>query len=116
KTYLLKTKSGDALVAKTHEQTEIGTSHFLAEFNKMKELQHPHCIKVVELVIAQDLVNGDWRDHVYVISEFAAGSDLLSFMKKLIDMDVEITEEWVAGVFVREALPFEFICVCVCVC
>ncbi|CAE8627251.1 unnamed protein product, partial [Polarella glacialis] len=102
KTYLLKTKSGDALVAKeTHEQTEIGTSHFLAEFNKMKELQHPHCIKVVELVIAQDLVNGDWRDHVYVISEFAAGSDLLSFMKKLIDMDVEITEEWVAGVFVQ---------------
>lgn len=38
---------------------------------------------MVELVLGNELEDGQWTNRLYVISELAAGSDLLQYMKKM---------------------------------
>ncbi|CAJ1423028.1 unnamed protein product [Effrenium voratum] len=81
----------------TKEITDYAFSDLLNEFEHMKRLQHPNITKVVELVQAKEMVNEEWRDRLYVISELAAGSDLLQYMTKMIEHGTPIGEGWVAG-------------------
>lgn len=99
-TYLIRGKdtsgSGVFVAKETHDMTDVGRSHFVDEFRRMRELRHPHCAKVIELV-------EDALGQIYVISEYAAGSDLFKYMNHLIGQQQPITEEWVAAVF-RQAM------------
>lgn len=99
--HLVKRKdTGDRYVAKeTHDMSPEGIQDFLAEFEKMRDLQHPNIAKVVELIKGKELVDGKWQNCLYVISEVADGSDLYKFMAKAMKKPQYFTEEFVAGIF-----------------
>jgi len=100
--WLVKKKANrEEVVAK--EATGDDNEAFRLEFEKMKELQHPNICKVIELVAGRGFADGVWKEHLYVISELARGSDMHKYMKKAIDARVQLTEEWVAGIF-KEAM------------
>jgi len=76
---------------KTHNVSPAGRAEFLEEFEKMRQLDHPHCVKVIELV--------EGKDEVYVISEFAAGGDLFKYTQRMAESKAKISEQWIAQVF-----------------
>lgn len=88
-----KTDSHSSFVAKEAlEKSDAAFQELHAEFNRWKDLQHPNISKVVALITGKD-------NHIYVISELAKGGDLYQYMSSLIDLNQELTEQWVAGVF-----------------
>lgn len=95
-TYLVRSRAkGAELVAKeSHDMTEAGQKAFLAEFENLRGLSHPNCMRVLELVHSRD---GE-KDNFFVISELARGGDLAARVAKHVQ-HMELTEEWVAGVF-----------------
>jgi len=101
KAYLVKTKdTGAKFVAKeAREKTDVAISELMQEFERMKSLHHPNITTVVELVLDRGLVNGHWREQIFVITELAAGQDLLKYITKMHEFDTDVTETWVAGVF-----------------
>lgn len=99
--YLVRTKDGDVqYVAKeTLDMTPEGKEEFKSEFEKMRDMRHPNCAKVIELVEGKELIDGEWKEQLFVISELARGSDLYKYMRKVTNANVILTEEWVAGVY-----------------
>mmetsp|Transcript_117941 Transcript_117941/g.366685 ORF Transcript_117941/g.366685 Transcript_117941/m.366685 type:complete len:572 (+) Transcript_117941:50-1765(+) len=103
--YLVRMRNGDVeYVAKeTLDMTEEGKDDFKQEFEKMRLMRHPNCVKVIELVEGKELIDGEWKEQLFVISELARGSDLYKYMRKAVNGNVTLTEEWVAGVY-RQAM------------
>lgn len=101
KTLLVRGKSEqkNLFVAKeSHEKDPIAIADLRKEFDYLKCLQHPNISKVVELVLGKELENGQWTDRRYVISELAAGSDLLHYIRKMIQHQCTLREDWMAKV------------------
>eukprot|EP00929_Paragymnodinium_shiwhaense_P055748 TRINITY_DN27915_c0_g1_i1.p1 TRINITY_DN27915_c0_g1~~TRINITY_DN27915_c0_g1_i1.p1 ORF type:complete len:553 (+),score=131.71 TRINITY_DN27915_c0_g1_i1:88-1746(+) len=101
--YLVKCKTGgDLFVAKeTHDVSEDGREEFLKEFGKMKELRHPNCTKVIELVDGKVMMDGTMRPQMFIITELAKGGDLYHYVQTLLSSRAELSEEWVAQVFAQ---------------
>mmetsp|Transcript_76971 Transcript_76971/g.213939 ORF Transcript_76971/g.213939 Transcript_76971/m.213939 type:complete len:543 (-) Transcript_76971:88-1716(-) len=99
--YLVRDKDAKEMyVAKeTHDMTPDGKAEFKKEFEKMRALHHPHCAKVIELVEGKDIIDGEWKDQIFIISELAKGGDLTQFTQKVVQVNGSLTEEWIAGVF-----------------
>jgi len=99
--YLVKARdSGLEYVAKeTHDMSPEGKEEFKEEFSKMAGFMHPNCTKVIELIENQELIDGAWKDQLFLIAELALGSDLYKYMRKATGANVILTEEWVAGVY-----------------
>jgi len=83
--------------------TPDGKQEFKQEFEKMRDMRHPNCTKIIELVEGKDFIDGEWKEQIFVISELARGSDLYKYMRKAAQAKVSLTEEWVAGVY-RQAM------------
>lgn len=101
KTFLVRGKSEQKslFVAKeSHEKDPYAIADLRKEFDYLKRLQHPNISKVLELVLGKELEEGQWTDRLYVISELAAGSDLLQYMKKMIEHQRTLREDWMAKV------------------
>ncbi|CAK0827588.1 unnamed protein product, partial [Prorocentrum cordatum] len=99
--YLVQSKStGQQYCAK-----EMPEHESLNEFNRLRELQHPNCLRVVELVQGQEVVAARWHAVAWLVTELAPGGDLFRYAKRLIEAGgaQALTEEWVAGV-VKQAL------------
>lgn len=79
--------------------TPEGKEEFKLEFEKMRDMRHPNCTKIVELVEGKDFIDGEWKEQIFVISELARGSDLYKYMRKAAQYKVKLTEDWVAGVY-----------------
>eukprot|EP00933_Yihiella_yeosuensis_P035048 TRINITY_DN28506_c0_g1_i1.p1 TRINITY_DN28506_c0_g1~~TRINITY_DN28506_c0_g1_i1.p1 ORF type:complete len:588 (-),score=87.48 TRINITY_DN28506_c0_g1_i1:238-2001(-) len=109
KTYLVKSKTRFGLgstkfaAKETLDLSSGGKSSFIREFNNWKSLQHPNCLKVFELIEGKDIIDGEWKDHIYVITEYACGTDLFKYINCMIHHDCRIDEEWISDVF-RQAM------------
>mmetsp|Transcript_3851 Transcript_3851/g.7685 ORF Transcript_3851/g.7685 Transcript_3851/m.7685 type:complete len:555 (-) Transcript_3851:98-1762(-) len=99
--YLVKMREGgDEYVAKeTHDMSAEGKEEFKEEFAKMADMRHPNCTRVIELIENKELMDGEWKDQLFLIAELARGSDLYKYMRKATGANVILTEEWVAGVY-----------------
>lgn len=99
-TYLLRRKdNSDLYVAKeTHDAAEDGIKTFMEEFETMRNIRHPNCAKVVELVRNQVFASGALREQIFIISEYAPGRDLYRYMHTAVEND-GLIEEVVANIF-----------------
>eukprot|EP00434_Breviolum_minutum_P032031 symbB.v1.2.028327.t1/scaffold2995.1/size65713/2 len=94
-----KSESKNLFVAKeSHEKDPAAIADLRKEFDYLKCLQHPNISKVVELVLGKELEAGQWTDRLYVISELAAGSDLLHYIKNMCEHQCTLREDWMAKV------------------
>uniref|UniRef100_A0A7S0FGU3 Calmodulin n=1 Tax=Pyrodinium bahamense TaxID=73915 RepID=A0A7S0FGU3_9DINO len=99
--YLVRMKEGggEYVAKETHDMTPEGKEEFKLEFDKMRDMRHPNCTKVIELVEGKELIDGEWKEQLFVISELARGSDLYKYMRKALSGNATLTEEWIAGVY-----------------
>lgn len=100
RTYLVECIKDQSIIAVAKETLDLsaeGLESFREEFAKMRQLQHLNCVRVLELVEGKDPV----RDPIYVISDFAPGSDLFHYMAKMVGEGLSIKEDWVSRIFVQ---------------
>lgn len=95
-THLVKLKTcpegeGWLRVAKaTHDLSRSGLEDFRTELARMQELRHPNCLKVLEVVEPAS------AKQLYIITEFAEGGDLYSYMNDMLaDEEAEFSEDTV---------------------
>jgi len=101
--YLVRERAGgrECVAKETHDMTPEGKETFVEEFRKMRELHHPNCTRVIELVEGTDFIRGQWKEQIWVVTELARGGDLFKYMQMAIRSQSTLTEEWVAGVFAQ---------------
>mmetsp|Transcript_15934 Transcript_15934/g.34882 ORF Transcript_15934/g.34882 Transcript_15934/m.34882 type:complete len:482 (+) Transcript_15934:39-1484(+) len=99
-TYLVKSRAtGIEYVAKeSRDMTEDGQVKFMQEFKLMRDLTHPNCMQVTEVLGGKCCIDGAWQDQLFLIAEYARGQDLHQFMQKKRLHRKLPTEEWAAGV------------------
>jgi serine/threonine protein kinase len=96
----LKDKSDPYFVAKeSNDTTKQGLKTFMEEVDKMKHLQHPNCLQVLEIIKDEKPM----KPKLYIITEFAAGGDLFHYMRQMLDSTQEVNEHTIAGLF-RQAM------------
>lgn len=86
-------KSPEALfVAKeSNDHSKDAQKAFLQEFERMKALRHPNCLKVFELIRSEK--------HNYIITEYAPGGDLFHYMRAMREHDEVLSERKLAKMF-----------------
>lgn len=103
-TYLVRLLAGgeERVAKESNDMTPEGRSIFLEEFDRVKGLNHPNCCKLIELIEGRELIDGEWKETIFVISEFARGGDLAQHLQKVIQHGA-LCEKWISGIF-RQAM------------
>lgn len=80
-----------------HDMTAAGVEDFKREFEKMRALRHPNCLKVIELV--QHTPPRGGNPQLYIISEYAQGGDLYGYLKSKTEAQLTLQEADLANIF-----------------
>jgi len=81
----------------THDMTEAGVRDFLKEFERMRDLRHPNCLRVIEMF------HYEARRQMFIIIEYARGGDLYHYMKTMI-INEELLDESVIAKMMQQAM------------
>mmetsp|Transcript_795 Transcript_795/g.1721 ORF Transcript_795/g.1721 Transcript_795/m.1721 type:complete len:611 (+) Transcript_795:107-1939(+) len=110
--YLVKTKDGkrEYVAKETKGKSERERKSLMEEFERMRELGHPHCVKVMELVVGTPIGASKGKQKLYIISELAKGSDLCRYIDiNYREKQVAPSEAWLAGILKQAMLGVNYI-------
>jgi serine/threonine protein kinase len=102
-TFLVKRRGTSGLqqllVAKEAKDTSAhGIKELTKEFEKMRELRHPNCLKVIELVQCPT------EQQLFVLTEFAKGGDLACYMRVMRESSQLVDERLLAKILKQAML------------